>query len=41
MGITFAYYVDNIVLENLYSDLINTDNNILDIIQNNGFYNYK
>ncbi|CCL08390.1 hypothetical protein [Clostridioides difficile] len=41
MGITFACYVDNIVLENLYSDLINTDNNILDIIQNNGFYNYK
>lgn len=22
----------------MYSDLINTDNNILDIVQNNGFY---
>ncbi|HEB4999795.1 TPA: helix-turn-helix transcriptional regulator [Clostridioides difficile] len=41
MGITFTSYVNNIRLENMYSDLINTDNNILDIIQNNGFYNYK
>ena len=41
MGITFTSYVNNIRLEIMYNDLINTDNNILDIIQDNGFYNYK
>ncbi|WP_373600432.1 AraC family transcriptional regulator [Paraclostridium bifermentans] len=41
MGITFTSYVNNIRLEKMYNDLINTDNNILDIIHDNGFYNYK
>ncbi|CCK88414.1 hypothetical protein BN165_1610027 [Clostridioides difficile E1] len=37
----FTSYVNNTGLKNMYSDLINTDDNILDIIQNKGFYNYK
>lgn len=32
IGIKFVYYVDNIGFENMYSDFINIDNNILDIV---------
>lgn len=41
MGITFLKYLNTIRLEYAYIDLVNTDNNISQIIDNNGFTNNK
>ncbi len=41
MGITFFKYLNTIRLEHAYIDIVNTDNNISQIIDNNGFTNYK
>lgn len=41
MGITFLKYLNTIRLEHAYIDLVNTDNNISQIIEHNGFTNYK
>ncbi|OPJ63363.1 AraC family transcriptional regulator [Clostridium oryzae] len=41
MGITFLKYLNSVRLEHFYSDLVNTDSNISDLIIKNGFVNYK
>lgn len=41
MGITFLKYLNSIRLEHAYIELVNTDHNISEIIERNGFKNYK
>ena len=41
MGTTFIKYLNNIRLEQVYMELVNTDCNIDEIITKNGFTNYK
>lgn len=41
MGTTFIKYLNNIRLEQVYMELVNTDRNIDEIITKNGFTNYK
>lgn len=41
MGITFVKYLNSIRLDHFYIDLTNSDCNIGELIENNGFTNYK
>lgn len=41
IGITFTEYLNTIRLEHCYADLLNTDCSISEIIEKNGFRNYK
>ncbi|WP_297426817.1 AraC family transcriptional regulator [Clostridium sp.] len=41
MGTTFLKYLNSIRLEHFYTDLINTDYSITELIEKNGFTNYK
>lgn len=41
MGITFLKYLNSIRLEHFYTDLTNTDSSISELIEKNGFVNYK
>ncbi|MDO4926044.1 MAG: AraC family transcriptional regulator [Turicibacter sp.] len=41
MGVTFLKYLNSIRLEHVHQELLNTDYNISDIIEHNGFTNYK
>lgn len=41
IGTTFLKYLNNIRLEHAYIELVNTDTNISQIIERNGFTNYK
>jgi len=41
MGITFLKYLNSIRLEHFYTDLTNTDYSISELIEKNGFTNYK
>lgn len=41
MGITFQQYLDEVRLNHVYQDLLNTDDPVLDIMENNGFTNQK
>lgn len=41
MGTTFLKYLNSIRLENFYIELINTDYSISELIEKNGFTNYK
>lgn len=41
MGVTFLEYLSLVRIENIYSDLINSDLTIKEIIERNGFTNYK
>lgn len=41
MGITFVKYLNSVRLEHFYTELNNTDSSISDLIENNGFTNYK
>jgi len=41
MGTTFLKYLNSVRLEHFYNDLINTDYRITELIEKNGFTNYK
>lgn len=41
MGITFVKYLNSVRLEHFYIELTNTDCSITDLIEKNGFCNYK
>jgi len=41
MGITFIKYLNSVRLEHFYRDLTNTDSSISELIEKNGFTNYK
>lgn len=41
MGTTFLKYLNSIRLEHFYNDLTNTDYSVTELIENNGFTNYK
>jgi AraC-type DNA-binding domain-containing proteins len=41
MGMTFLKYLNSIRLEHFYIDLINTDYSIMELVERNGFTNYK
>ena len=41
MGITFLEYLNMVRLENIHTDIINTDLTIKEIQEKHGFYNYK
>lgn len=41
MGTTFLKYLNSVRLEHFYTDLINTDLSISELIERNGFTNYK
>ncbi len=41
LGVTFIEYLNTIRLEHCYADLRNTDSSISEIIEKNGFRNYK
>ena len=41
MGTTFLKYLNSVRLEHFYTDLTNTDLSISELIERNGFTNYK
>jgi len=41
MGTTFLKYLNSVRLEHFYTDLINTDYSVTELIEKNGFTNYK
>lgn len=41
MGTTFLKYLNSIRLEHFYTDLVNTDYSVTELIEKNGFTNYK
>lgn len=41
MGTTFLKYLNSVRLDNFYTELTNTDYSITDLIERNGFTNYK
>lgn len=41
MGTTFLKYLNSIRLDHFYNDLTNTDYSVTELIENNGFTNYK
>ena len=41
MGVTFLEYVNLVRIDNIHEELLETDDSITDILERNGFVNYK